>query len=267
MNTRSSRRRTGSPPTASRAGLRARIPSGPLALEPLVSICSVFPWTPSSQEMEPPENPVRFRVRDGSSFAASSWRAVASDKTRSVNCGPLTLEALISVARVAGHPGFAEFARRIAGRRSGDAPAAASAIADVAHQVAGWSQVGAPPGARPLFQPATTTTRKTLSRRAWWWTLPARRSGGAVLAAREEPARSVGAGGLGADEPVTRAAVKGRARRPPIGVNRRFLARPRDQPLGTSGLASVPSLRFGPLYLDHRGQPTRIVGGCEEAPV
>ena len=60
MNTRSSRRRTGSPPTASRAGLRARIPSGPLALEPLVSICSVFPWTPSSQEMEPPENPVRF---------------------------------------------------------------------------------------------------------------------------------------------------------------------------------------------------------------
>ena len=63
MNTRSSRRRTGSPPTASRAGLRARIPSGPLALEPLVSICSVFPWTPSSQEMEPPENPVRFNSR------------------------------------------------------------------------------------------------------------------------------------------------------------------------------------------------------------
>ena len=61
MNTRSSRRRTGSLPTASRAGLRARTPTGPLALEPLESICSVFPWAPSSQEMEPPGNPVQLK--------------------------------------------------------------------------------------------------------------------------------------------------------------------------------------------------------------
>ena len=57
MNPRSSRRRTGSRPIASRAGLRARTPSGPLALKPLVSICSVFPWAPSSQEMEPSGKP------------------------------------------------------------------------------------------------------------------------------------------------------------------------------------------------------------------
>ena len=82
MNTRSSRRRTGSPPTASRAGLRARIPSGPLALEPLVSICSVFPWTPSSQEMEPPENPVRFNHHLGHRVGANPEGLVQGGRRR-----------------------------------------------------------------------------------------------------------------------------------------------------------------------------------------
>ena len=30
------------------------------SLSQLVSICLVFPWPPSSQELEPPENPGRF---------------------------------------------------------------------------------------------------------------------------------------------------------------------------------------------------------------
>ena len=58
--TRSSPPLTGSPPTASRADVRGRTPTGPPALEPPVSTSSVFPWTPSSQEMEPLGNPGRF---------------------------------------------------------------------------------------------------------------------------------------------------------------------------------------------------------------
>ena len=48
------------------------------ALEPLVSICSVFPWTPSSQEMEPPENPVRFRRADVRRLVGGCAAAVRS---------------------------------------------------------------------------------------------------------------------------------------------------------------------------------------------
>ena len=58
---RSSRRPTEWRPIASRAGARDRTPTGRLAPGPLVNISSVFPWTPSSQEMEPPGNPGRFR--------------------------------------------------------------------------------------------------------------------------------------------------------------------------------------------------------------
>ena len=59
---RSCRRPTESPPTASRAGARDRAPTGRLVPGPPVSISSVFPWTPSSQELEPPGNPGRFSL-------------------------------------------------------------------------------------------------------------------------------------------------------------------------------------------------------------
>ena len=70
--TRSSPPLTGSPPTASRADVRGRTPTGPPALEPPVSTSSVFPWTPSSQEMEPLGNPGRFRWLWATFLAAPS---------------------------------------------------------------------------------------------------------------------------------------------------------------------------------------------------
>ena len=47
-------------PTATRAGARGRTPTGQPGPEPPVSTSSVFPWTPSSQTMEPLGNPGRF---------------------------------------------------------------------------------------------------------------------------------------------------------------------------------------------------------------
>ena len=49
-------------PSASHARARAPAPSEPPALVPPVNTDSVLPWTPSSREMEPPENPVRFSL-------------------------------------------------------------------------------------------------------------------------------------------------------------------------------------------------------------
>ena len=58
--TRSSRPPTESPPIATRAGARGRTPTEPPVPGPPVSTSSVFPWTPSSQTMEPLGNPGRF---------------------------------------------------------------------------------------------------------------------------------------------------------------------------------------------------------------
>ena len=72
--TRSSPPLTGSPPTASRADVRGRTPTGPPALEPPVSTSSVFPWTPSSQEMEPLGNPGRFMFWPVRLSVVVTWR-------------------------------------------------------------------------------------------------------------------------------------------------------------------------------------------------
>ena len=72
--TRSYRPPTKSSPTASRADARDRTPVAPLAPGPLVSTSSVFPWTPSSQNMEPLGNPGRFNVVAGCA-RHRRWRA------------------------------------------------------------------------------------------------------------------------------------------------------------------------------------------------
>ncbi len=72
QSTRSYRLQTESPPTGSRGAPRAQTPAGRRALEPLVKTCVVVPWTPSSQEMEPPGNPGRFRVVH--TGMVSDWR-------------------------------------------------------------------------------------------------------------------------------------------------------------------------------------------------
>ena len=61
-------------PLTSRADARDRTPVAPLAPGPLVSTSSVFPWTPSSQNMEPLGNPGRFNVVAGCA-RHMRWRA------------------------------------------------------------------------------------------------------------------------------------------------------------------------------------------------